>query len=135
MAAITLEDFRLDYPEFDSVADARITRSITKAVVRLGNSEAEWGSAYEEATGLIAAHLLARSLESTNAVETQGLGAIALGRAKSISVQGEGSITYEDPPGSTSSDGGSSASEYLSTRYGKAYLELRRSSIMPARIS
>lgn len=131
MAAITLEDFRIDYPEFDSVQDARIERAIVRASARI--DETVFGNLYEEATGLYAAYLLSISLEAENTANTQGVASLSLGKVKTISTQGEGSVTYADAPSDSAGGKGGSA-ELQDNPYGQRFETLKRSVLMPSRI-
>ncbi|NEZ65524.1 DUF4054 domain-containing protein [Leptolyngbyaceae cyanobacterium CCMR0082] len=116
---LTVADFKLDYPEFDSEEDTRVERLLTRAALRIDATQ--FGECYDEAHGLVVAHLLARSKESANS-NGKGQGALV-----SVQVENQYSERYADPNSAISK----ADSEYASTTYGQQFLELRNALIVP----
>lgn len=121
--ALTVTDFKIDYPEFSTVDDARITRLLERAALRL--NETAWGDYYDEAQGLITAYLQQRSVEATTS-SGKGQGVLT-----SINVTDQYQESYAQTP---QVSGKNVESEYTSNIYGRQFLELRDGTIIPLTI-
>lgn len=119
--AITVNVFKEDYPEFCSEDEDRLTQLIDRAALRL--NEAQWGDCYDEAQGLVMAHLLARGTEASLS------GGKGFGAKTSINVQDQYTENFAPPRSQSSS--ASSNSEYSTTVYGRQFLELQNAQIIP----
>jgi len=89
--AVTYASFIDAYPEFATLTQTRIERELDRAIAQL--DEDQIGEAfYDEAVELLTAHKMALG---NQAAAQGGTGGIT-GGVRSVSVQGEGSITYSD---------------------------------------
>lgn len=115
--AITPQDIRDRFPEFDDVAaypDARIQTWIDKGVGEL--SVVAWGDQYDEGLLFFVAHFLAWSTMMTSSGGAAG----SVGPVASKSV-GDVSISFASVVGPTASP---TESFYSSTAYGQEYWRL-----------
>jgi hypothetical protein len=113
--AITPTDFKVRFPEFVTIADARIQIFLDLSVLEVG--EGAWGTLYEEGVFLLAAHQLQLDL-NRQAGSTTGGASVSNVESRSI---GDVSVSF----GSINSDS-VSATWYNSTVYGQNYLRLKR---------
>lgn len=123
--ALTLADFLLDFPEFESYDPARLERILLRAASRI--NETEWRTFYNEAQGLIAAHLLTIQNE---AASTGGKGYGVVGGVQAMTVTGSYSVNYATSAGQSKDN----SSAYSSTIYGREFEELQRRVIISIRI-
>lgn len=105
--------FKARFPEFDTIADARIQVFIDDAL--LVTNEATWGTLYSLAVCYLSAHYLALSEDSLNGDSG------SIGNVASQSVDGT-SISFNNP-----SMGSASMAYYNSTQYGQKFYSLIRS--------
>lgn len=110
---VTPATFKTRFPEFDSVADARIQLFIDDSVVIL--NESFWGAKYDLGIYYLTAHYLTLAEKSESGGTSGTSGAIS-----SRSVDGT-SVTYASITPDDSSEG-----YYLSTTYGQRYIALRK---------
>lgn len=110
--AIDPASFKIRFPEFDSVADARIQLFIDDAVIVLNS--VYWGDKYDLGLHYLTAHLLTLGTK-TEAGSSTSVGAIA-----SRAVDGA-SVAYTNVQPTDVGD-----AYYMSTSYGQRYLALRK---------
>ena len=103
-------DFKIRFPEFDTISDARIQIFIDKSILNL--DEGLWDARYNEGLYYLTAHFL--QLGENTANQGGGSGGTAPLSSKSI---GDVSISFA----TGSIDGDSSAAYYNSTTYGQEY--------------
>jgi len=115
---ITATSFKTRFPEFTSIADARIELFIEDAVLVL--NEVNWGTKYDLGLYYLTAHYLA--LGEKSSVGNSG----SNGQVASKAVDGT-SISYNNATLTGVDD-----SYYSSTSYGQRYLQLRKSLGVPA---
>lgn len=111
--AVTPASFKIRFPEFGSVLDARIQLFLDDAGVLL--NEAFWGAKYDLGTSYLTAHYLTIGTSTENGAS----GSIA--PVSSRGVDGT-SVSYAQVTSGNVAD-----SFYASTVYGQRYLALRRS--------
>ena len=109
----TPTEFKLRFPEFDTVADARIQIFIDDSILML--NETIWGTLYSLGICYLTAHYLALSEASSNG------GSDSVGNVASQSVDGV-SISFN-----TFSPTNANQSYWLSTQYGQRFYSLMRS--------
>lgn len=112
--ALTPTDFKIRYPEFEEVPDARIQFMLDDAALEV--SEAAWGALYEKGSMLLCAHLL--SISQSNSDDDDSGGDTGNVVSKSI---GDVSVSFAKATSESSSD-----DWYLSTSYGAEYLRLKK---------
>jgi hypothetical protein len=114
MTTLTVEAFRVRYPEFTAAvaSNAQVQVAIDDAVPWL--SEVRWGRFYTQGLAALAAHFLKGSLASGRG-QSGAAGAITSKKAGDIS------LTYAAPAGGTSDD-----VWLASSLYGQRFLALRR---------
>lgn len=117
---ITATDFKVRFPEFASVDDARIELFINDAVIVL--NESYWGDKYDLGLYYYTAHVLqlGSQTESGNADATSAIASQA--------VDGT-SISFAQGPVNDQSE-----AFYSSTAYGQRYLALRKTLGIPASV-
>jgi len=115
---ITAASFKIRFPEFTSVSDARIELFIDDSVLIL--NETNWGEKYDLGLYYLTAHYLTLG-EKSSAGNSGSNSQIA-----SKAVDGT-SVSYNNPTLTGSDD-----SYFSSTSYGQRYLELRKSLGAPA---
>jgi hypothetical protein len=108
--AIDAATFKIRFPEFDSVPDARVDLFIADALLKVG--EVPWGDLYEKGVFTLAAHYLQLSL-NRQLGDTTGGGSVNQVTSRSI---GDVSVSF----GASSSDSGTE-DYYRSTQYGQEY--------------
>ncbi len=113
--ALTPADFKIRYPEFDSIPDARVQFMLDDAALEV--SEARWDTLYEKGSMLLAAHLLQLDL---NRQETEDDDSSEEGNLASKSI---GDVSYSFTKAASES---TSADWYLQTSYGTEYLRLKK---------
>ncbi len=113
--ALTPADFKIRYPEFDSIPDARVQFMLDDAVLEV--SEARWDTLYEKGSMLLAAHLLQLDL---NRQETEDDDSSEEGNLASKSI-GDVSYSFTKAASESTSD-----DWYLQTSYGTEYLRLKK---------
>lgn len=112
--ALTPADFKIRYPEFDSVLDARVQFMLDDAALEV--SEARWGTLNEKGVMLLAAHLLSIDQDNNDSDDDSG----GEGNLASKSI-GDVSYSFSKATSESSSD-----DWYLSTSYGSEYLRLKK---------
>ena len=95
--ALTPEDFKARYPEFDSVADARVQTFLDEAQLEVGSGP--WGTLYEKGVFLLTAHMIVIDQRNQAA---GGSSSVSVGQLTSRKV-GDVSVTFASQ--STSPDG------------------------------
>jgi hypothetical protein len=110
--AIDPASFKIRFPEFDSVSDARIQLFIDDAVIVLNS--VYWGDKYDLGLNYLTAHLLTLGTKS-EAGSSTSVGGIA-----SRAVDGA-QVSYNVTPTENQAD-----AELASTIYGQRYLALRK---------
>jgi len=111
--SITPTEFKVRFPEFDLVLDARITTFINKALLNI--DVGVWGNYYEEGQLYLTAHFLQLAIQSENSDgSTSGNAPIS---SKKI-----GDVAISFAVGSVES--GTSAAYFNSTAYGQEYWRL-----------
>lgn len=118
-----LTTLRLLAPEFSSVPDDDVAQWIDLCEPMV--SKARFGSLYKQAVALLAAHRMKLS-GKYDAPDTSGILNLAASGKVASYTEGQTSISFHAP---ASSSGGSK--EYDSSEYGRQYLDLRRSTIVP----
>jgi hypothetical protein len=109
--ALTAADFKIRYPEFDSVEDTRIDLYISDADTEL--SESCFGDLYERAVFALAAHFLALDI----ARQDSGSG----GMTAPLQSRSIGDVSWSHAIASVDSAG----DQYLgSTQYGQEFMRL-----------
>ena len=112
--AITPADFKIRYPEFDSIADARVQTFLDEAILEVG--EGAWGTLYEKGVFLLAAHMLA--IDQLN--QSSGGGGSVVGELTSRKI-GDVTVTLASSQSSNDDD-----KWYTRTTYGAEYLRLKK---------
>lgn len=112
--ALIPADFKIRFPEFDAVDDARIQFYLDDAQLEVG--EAAWGELYEKGVMLLAAHLLQLYLER---IEDDESGSSISSRVTMRKV-GDVQVSFAR---STATD--ATEDWYLQTDYGSEYLRLK----------
>jgi len=120
--ALTAAQFRQDYPQFADTDDAVIDRHLTKAALRIAS--VAWGDFYDEAHGLITAHLL------TIRDRAASLGSDATGPIRRERQDGFYDVEYAFSTSSSPEESGG----YNATVYGKEFLNLQKAVVLPVRI-
>lgn len=115
---ITPTSFKVRFPEFAAVADARIQLFIDDSVLSL--NEVVWGTKYDLGLDYLTAHYLVLG-EKSSAGNTG-----SNNETSSQAVDGT-SVSYNTAPVDSIAD-----SYYTSTSYGQRYLALRKSLGAPA---
>lgn len=115
---ITATSFKVRFPEFVSIADARIDIFIDDAVLIL--NEVYWGTKYDLGLNYLTAHYL------TLGEKSSGGNSGSRGEVSSRAVDGT-STSYNVVTLNSLSD-----SYYTSTSYGQRYLALRKNLGVPA---
>jgi len=110
--ALTPADFKIRFPEFVTVDDARIQFWLDDAALEVG--EAAWGPLYEKGSMLLAAHLLELDIQRVDS----GSGSSSLARVTSKKV-GDVSVTFARSSTDSTEDW------YNQTDYGSEYLRLK----------
>ena len=118
--SVDTSTFKIRFPEFDGVADARVQLFIDDADSEL--SESAWGEKYERAVSYLAAHLLALGQETASG-NVNGLSPIASASADGLST-GFAKTAYTDV----------SMGQWESTSYGRELLRLKRGTFTAARV-
>ena len=113
--AITFVTFKTRFPEFDSVADARIDLFLADALIIL--NEVFWGTKYDLGVSYYTAHKLALAIGTEASRGKSGAG----GPVSSRSVDGA-SVSY-----STRTAGSAKEAYYSQTQYGVEYWSLLKS--------
>lgn len=113
--ALTPADFKIRYPEFDSIPDARVQFMLDDAALEV--SEARWDTLYEKGSMLLAAHFLQLDL---NRQETEDDDSSEEGNLASKSI-GDVSYSFAKAASESTSD-----DWYLQTSYGTEYLRLKK---------
>lgn len=113
--AITPEEFKARFPEFDSVDDLRVQTFIDKMLLNVG--ENEWGAYFVEGQLYLTAHLLTLAERASNSGGTPGAGPVV---SRKI---GDVSVSFASP---TASTGDASEAYYKQTAYGEEYWRLMR---------
>lgn len=103
--ALSVSDFKTDFPEFQSVDNGVVTRFINKAELRVNRTE--WGNKADDGVGYLAAHLLKRMQQGDGAAA----GPVSSERVGDINVSYGVSEDFKDR-------------ELASTVYGRQYLDL-----------
>lgn len=117
--------FKILFPEFVDVPDARITLGLAGAEGEL--SATLWGNCYAKAVYWLTAHEL--SLALARQAEGDDGGSVATGRIQSASVEGL-SVSFAVPTNSTAN------ADWLSqTPYGQAFAALARRCLQRAWLS
>ena len=111
--AVTPAEFKVRYPEFDSVDDARVQLFLDDATLEM--SVDVWGDLYDRGQGALAAHYLAIGIQSEAG---GGGGSTAEVTSKKI---GDVSYTYST---SSSSGGTDYKGGFDTTVYGRDYLNM-----------
>jgi len=62
--ALTIEQFRVDFPEFNRVSDDLVSAKLAHALKSIGTA---WGEEADHGQGLLAAHYLATAPQGQNA--------------------------------------------------------------------
>lgn len=117
--AITPADFKIRFPEFDSVDDSRIQLFIDDSVLIL--NETYWGTKYDLGLYYLTAHYLTVATRMANGNSDDASSSVT-GKA----VDGT-SVTYGSPVINDGSD-----DFYNASAYGKQYLALRKNLGVPA---
>ena len=110
--ALTAADFKIRYPEFDSVADATVEMFIADAEQEL--SEECWGDLYERGVFALAAHFL--YLDQQRQAAGSGGGIVAPAQSRSI-----GDVSWSFALNTVDSNGDQ---YYGSTQYGQEFMRL-----------
>ena len=110
-----LASFRARYPEFDSVADARVELFLADAALEMG--ESCWGDLYDRGQSALAAHLLTISIGDQSAVG--GIGIVAPLSERTV---GDVSLKFAQAVPSS----GSNEAYFGRTTYGQEYMRLMR---------
>lgn len=110
--------FKIRFPEFDSVLDARIQLFIDDAELIL--NEVYWGEKFDLGTSYYVAH------ELTRGTKTEAGSSLSSGLVASKAVDGV-SISYTNKTPTADDEG-----YYASTSYGQKYLALRKNLGVPA---
>lgn len=110
--AVTPAEFKIRFPEFGSVLDARVQLFLDDAELELDTSR--WGDRYDKGQALLAAHYLTLSLKAASGASSSS-GTVA---SKSI---GDVSVSY-----AVASSVSKTEDFYSSTIYGLEYLVLAR---------
>ena len=110
---ITPAQFKERFPEFDSIADARIETFINKAALLVGSCK--WGDLYDEGIALLAAHYLALSILQESA--SSAISSFPVSSKKVGDVQ----INFAIPASASAME-----SFYTKTPYGQEYWALVR---------
>ena len=112
--ALTPTDFKIRFPEFVAIPDARIQFWLDDAELEV--SESAWDALYEKGSMSLAAHLLAIDISNNDEDgDSGGEGNVA---SKSI---GDVSVSFAKATVDDVSD-----DWYLSTSYGTEYLRLKK---------
>jgi len=106
-------DFKIRFPEFDSIDDARIQVFIDDAVLQV--NETYWGDKYNMGLYYLTAHYLYLAEKSADGSGSGSGGAVA-----SRAVDGV-SVSYNNMTPDNQSD-----AYYASTAYGQRYMSLMR---------
>lgn len=117
--AADLATFRLYFPEWGAVADARVQLYLDDAEAYLNKQI--WGDCYDKAVLYWSAHKLA--LSEQRVAQGSGAGGSGAGPLTSASVDGV-SVGYAAPAWATGTNAGDA--EYSKTPYGQEYLSLRQ---------
>lgn len=110
---VTPADFKLRYPEFDPVDDARVQIFLDDAALEM--CESAWGDLYDRGQAALAAHMLAIANQTE---ASGGTGGGASGPVASRSI-GDVSVSF-----GLSSSSSKSEDWYTSTPYGSDYWRL-----------
>jgi len=123
MAALTVEAFRVRYPEFTAAVapDGQVQVAIDDAVPWL--SEARWGRFYLQGLAALAAHFLKGSIAA-------GGGMSGAAAALTSKKAGDITLTYAAPAAGTAED-----VWLASSLYGQRFLALRRLAGMGAAVA
>lgn len=119
MEAITLEEFRARFPQFDEISDTKIALAVEDAECE--TSESAFGSNWKRAVAHLAAHFIATTYDA-NGFEAapNAMGGRLTGRTvKSVSE------TYATDPTLIGSD-----LQYSTTRHGQDFLRVRNQCIV-----
>lgn len=109
----TTAEFKARFPEFDSIADARVQIFLDDAALVMDSGI--WGGIYNLGQAYLAAHYLSLAEKSS-----AGGSAATAGPVVSRSVDGV-SVAYAGTPSAPSN---SNAAYYNSTQYGQRYMVL-----------
>ena len=110
---MTPDEFKVRFPEFDSIEDDRIQFFLDKAALLV--SECRWGTLYDEGVALLAAHYLALSIIQESASSATPSFPVS---SKKV---GDVQINYAVPTAASGTE-----AYYNSTPYGQEYWSLVR---------
>lgn len=112
---ITPADFKMQFPEFAAIDDARVQFWINKSATYIGPNE--WGTFYNDGVAYWVAHQIAFGAQNAanQAADLSEAGAIML-------KAGDTAIQFSDKVALAKLTGDS----YLNTEYGQYFLQLRR---------
>lgn len=103
--SLSVSDFKVDFPEFEAVDNAIVTRFLAKAGLRVNLTA--WGAKADDGIGYLTAHLLKRLEQGDGAAS----GPVASEKVGDIAVSYGVSEDFKDR-------------ELASTVYGRQYLDL-----------
>lgn len=112
---VTVDSFRIRFPQFESQSDARIELMISDAAKQVG--ESYWGDLYNQGVSYLAAHLLATEMQAFGGSGSINGGAHALASRRVGDVSVSFAVSNQDHQ----------SSFYNSTIYGQKYLTLLKS--------
>jgi hypothetical protein len=113
--ALTPADFKLRYPEFDSIDDSRIQFWMNDAALEVG--ESAWGEFYEKGVMLLTAHLL--TIDLANQGTSSGSGGLSTNRVTARKV-GDVQVSFARATADNASE-----DWYYQSSYGAEYLRLK----------
>lgn len=119
-----LPGFRLEFPEFDPVADPTVQDQLDKADCVL--SEDAWGCTKPQAQLYYAAHFIAVSQNAqANTQVSSGGFVITSSGAGAITSASAGAISVGYAPTATAAQGNDFNAPFTTTRYGQMFLALK----------
>lgn len=122
----SLEEFRLEYAEFDASSDALVSLCIRNAAREC--SVRAWGIFWLRGVLTLAAHMLALKLLQKEAIDSQGaIGLVSLGAGGAASMStGRESISYGAARQSGRTDISPGDALLTSTVYGQEHIRLKQ---------
>ncbi len=111
---LTVSNFKTDFPEFEAISNATVSRFITKAECRVNRME--WGKKADDGVGYLTAHLLKRLAQGDGAAS----GPVASEKVGDIAVSYGVSDDFKNR-------------ELASTVYGRQYLDIC-GEVFPSRV-
>ena len=123
--AITAADFKVRFPEFNDVPDARVTMFIEDTVTAyIGSNENRWNGRYNLAQSYLTAHLLTTAINSEVGDTSSKEGGVIEKAVDGVKVKLSGQVK----------DRSSGDAFYMGTIYGQQYIVLRNRTFIGATV-